>query len=114
MFAHLRILRRVVVRYVTVPLHLQRVCSEFPPKVVGLDCSETAACAPLQRFFRHLINHLRLSALAAPHQEPRSSFIYYANTAIIWMPNSQSAEAILVELERLLPVTICLSQYTSG
>ena len=29
------------------------------------------------------------------------------------MPNSQSAEAILVELERLLPVTICLSQYTS-
>ena len=45
-FAHLRILRRVVVRYVTAPLHLQRICSGIPLEIVGLDCSETAAGAP--------------------------------------------------------------------
>jgi hypothetical protein len=34
------------------------------------------------------------------------SFLYYTNWAILWMPNWQSGEAILVKLDRLHKIAI--------
>ncbi len=54
--------------------------------------------APHQ-FLRHLINHMRLPRGGAAQPGRRDPPSYYANWAILWMANSQSAEAILTELD---------------
>jgi hypothetical protein len=83
-FAHLRILRRVVVRYVTAACTSSGSAADFLLRLLNSTARKRPPTPRLQRFFCHLIDHVRLSALAAPDQEPRSAFIYYTNKAILW------------------------------
>ena len=57
--------------------------SWFPLQVVGLDFLEAVAGAPAPAILRQLTSHVGLSALATPHQEPRSGSVYYVNEAIL-------------------------------
>ena len=56
----------------------------------------------LWRSHPHHINHMCLPGVGDVHQAARAALIYYANQAILWMPNSQPTEAILAKLDHSL------------
>ena len=103
-FAHLRILRRVVVRYVTAPLHLQRVCSGGSSSGCRARLLGNGRSRPNSSGFSVTSSTIGTSLRWPRPTRSRDQLSYITPIRQFYgMLNSQSAEAILVELNRLRP-----------